>query len=423
MFSVDKRMPLGRPSLRPYMLVGCFALAGMGLAQTTPPASSSNAPAPAKPAEPAKEKPKTSAAQPFAKPEDKAPPAIVYGGNLDVYYGYNFNKPPVINGVSTTGPGARNFDQKNDLISLGLAEFSISRPTTEASPFGFTLKLGYGPTLDLLTSAGDADNKNILQAYGTYAIPSHGKTVTVDIGKFATEVGYEVTEPGLNANFSRSYLFQYFGPYYHAGVRAGIPLSDKLTGNLYVYNGWNNVSFDTNANKALGVGLTFNPDANTSVILNGLTSREPAGLSDQPKTVLEVIGSHNFTSKLAGAVDFNYDFGKGTLVSAPAVPDSNWSAYGVAAYLKYMTSGGSYLAVRGEYIKDKDSFIFGGNGVKRASEITVTYSWQHALFPNSELRFEFRHDDADANGLFMGSGGALNKTKQDTITLSHIFRF
>lgn len=348
-----------------------------------------------------------------------APPAVTYSGALDLYYGYNFNKPKITNGVASTGPGQRNFDYKDNLFSLGLAELSISKATTTTSRFGFTIKLAYGPTEDLLTSSGDVDNKNVLQAYGTYLVPFGTKDITLDAGKFVTEMGYEVIEPGLNANYSRGLLFQYFIPYYHAGVRAAVPLTNTVTGNLYVYNGWNNVSTDSNPNKAYGLGLTYGPNANTSVTFNGLTSREPAGVGDHEKTTLEVIGTQTFTSAFSGALDVNYDFGK-TGVSATS--DSKWSSYGVAGYLKYGFKSGSYVALRGEYAKDKDGFLFGTGTDTHASEVTLTYSWQSALFPNSEVRFEYRHDDSNAN-LFLGNGTGETKTKQDTLTISHILKF
>jgi len=345
---------------------------------------------------------------------------------LDAYYGYNFNRPKIVGGVAVTGPGTRNFDYKDNLFTFGLAELGISKATTDTSRFGFTIKLAYGPTADLLTSPNDADNKNVLQAYGTYLIPAGGKDITVDAGKFVTEMGYEVIEPGLNANYSRGILFQDFIPYYHAGVRAAVPLTPTVTGNLYLYNGWNNVSTDTNSNKAVGLGVTYAPNANTSWTVNGLTSNEPSvttPATSEPKTTLEVIGTQNITSALSAALDFNYDFGKDSVGAATP----SWKAYGIAAYLKYAMKSGSYFAVRGEYANDPSSELLSAPvvpltpGATHSSEVTLTYSWQSALFPNSELRFEYRHDDANG-ALFLSNDGG-GKGKQDTLTISHIMHF
>ena len=96
-------------------------------------------------------------------------PQITWNGAFDVYYEYNFNRPPQGNG---TGPGTRNFDYKSDLFAIGLAELQVARATAPNSRFGFNVKLAFGPTIDLLTSPADNDNKNILQAYGEYLVPA-----------------------------------------------------------------------------------------------------------------------------------------------------------------------------------------------------------------------------------------------------------
>ena len=213
------------------------------------------------------------------------PPSITFNALLDGYYVYNFNKPKNTSGApGSNGPGSRNYDQADNSFSLGLAEIGIAKAVNDASRLGFTVKLAYGPTADAVASSIDQNNKNILQAYGTYLIPAGGKDLTVDAGKFVTHMGYEVIEPELNWNYSRSDLFQYFVPLYHAGVRASYPVSPKFTVNGYVENGWNNVSSDNNVSKAYGFELTYTPSSKYSIILNGLTSSEPDsyGIIDIP---------------------------------------------------------------------------------------------------------------------------------------------
>jgi len=392
------------------MLAG-FGFTGACLAQTPPAAQ-----APATPATPAAPPPS---------------PQIVWNGALDIYYDYNFNRPP---GSDPTGPGTRNFDYKADMFAIGLAELQVSRATAANSRFGWNIKLAYGPTVDLLTSPGDSDNKNILQAYGEYLVPMGSKDVTVDIGKFATFLGQEVIEPSGNWNYSRSLLFQYFIPYYHAGVHASVPLTSTVALTGYLVNGWNDVSFDSNHNLAYGASLVFTPNSNDSLSFNALTSNEPVTLTytggeggagttttqSEPKTVLEGIWTHNFNASLSGAVDLNYDFGTSATAgtTSPAFTTGNWDAFGVAAYLKYAFKSGSYFALRGEYVTDPDGFLMGVGNVN-AQEITATYSLQNPLFKGSELRFELRYDTASQPGLFAGT----SSKNQTTLSVSHIFTF
>jgi hypothetical protein len=351
-------------------------------------------------------------------------------GTGDIYYGYNFNKPAITGSTGITGPGYRNFDYKDDTFALGLAEVSVSRATSDTSRFGFTLKLAYGPTVDLLTSAGDTDNKNLLQAYGTYLIPAGKKDITVDAGKFVTHMGNEVIEASGNWNYSRSYLFQYFIPYYHAGVRAAYPISSTVTGTAYVYNGWNNVSYVTNHNKAYGAELVFAPSPSTTWTFNGLTSNEPAGsittggqdsviAVEQPKTTLEGIWSHALTGALTSVIDLNYDFGKGVIASDTSKPNSGWDAYGVAAYLRYVLKNGNAVSLRGEYARDPQGFL-GGIGDVNLKELTATYSVAHSLYKGGELRLEYRYDSASKAGAFLGTN---NATHQNSLTIAEVLTF
>jgi hypothetical protein len=371
---------------------------------------------------------------PSAAPAAPAtPPAITFSGGVDVYYGYNFNNPK--NGTSsgeggtvttagpgTTGPGKRNFDYKDNLLTLGLAEVNIARAASAASRVGFKIGLAYGPTADLAASPGDSDNKNVLQAYGTYLVPVGAKDLSINAGKFVTFMGYEVIEPWGNWNYSRSALFQAFIPLYHAGVSVAYPLTDKLTGTAYLVNGWNNVSFDTNGNKGLGLSLNFAPSPATSLYFNGLTSNEPAGLEDKEKTTLEFIGSHAFSPAATGVVDVNYDFGKGTLPKDTTKPDTSWNAFGIAGYVHYAFKNTHSVTLRAEYYDDNDGFLTGVDGQK-GQELTLTYSLKSPKLSGAETRLEYRYDHADKDGLFLDKHGNLAKKSQSTISISEILTF
>src|SRR6266478_2067806 len=194
------------------------------------------------------------------KEEDAWYRQINVSGFVDVYYSYNFNRP-----LSMTNQ-LRNFDLDHNQFKLSLAELVIQKAP---SPVGFRIDLDYGPTTDFVHAAeptspnipdangnGRETFKNIQQAYVSWVAPI-GKGLTIDFGKFVTHMGAEVIESKDNWNYSRSFLFAFAIPYYHAGVRASYPVSDKLTVNGYLYNGWNNVT-DNNNQKTFGAEITLN---------------------------------------------------------------------------------------------------------------------------------------------------------------------
>jgi hypothetical protein len=85
----------------------------------------------------------------------------------------------------------------------------------------------------------------------------------LDFGKFYTTAGAEVIEANKNWLYSRSILFNVI-PLVHTGARANLKVSDQLSLQLSLVNGWNNDP-DTNAWKT--VGLTPpSPSARISII-------------------------------------------------------------------------------------------------------------------------------------------------------------
>ncbi len=159
---------------------------------------------------------------------------------MDIYYGYNFNK---------VDPSLRTFDVQHNTFSLSLAEVNFTKGVTADSRVGFRTDLDFGKTADLVAayepeSNGQEIYKHVQQAYVSLLT---GK-VQWDAGKFVTPIGAEVIESQDNWNYTRSVLFGYAIPFYHVGVRATLPASDKVTLNGYLVNGWNNSS-EINGNK------------------------------------------------------------------------------------------------------------------------------------------------------------------------------
>src|SRR5580765_3560179 len=176
---------------------------------------------------------------------------------LDTYYGNNFNNPV----------GRVNLLRTYDVLSN---EFSINQASVifEHAPnlnagrrWGGRLDLQFGQATDTLQ--GNPSNeprpqiyRNIFQAYGTYVVPV-GKGITVDFGKWGSSLGIEGNYTKDQMNYSRAYWFDFL-PFYHMGVRASIPLSDRFAVNYWVVNGTNHVEA-TNGFKDQLFGFTAKP--------------------------------------------------------------------------------------------------------------------------------------------------------------------
>lgn len=360
------------------------------------------------------------AEEPAAAPAAPAPPFNI-SGFVDTYYSYNFNRPKsMTNGVGT------NFDFNTNTFGLSLAELVVSK---DPAPVGFRMDFDYGPTTDFVhcgvvncPPAGEATYKNIQQAYVTWATPLK---VTLDMGKFVTHMGAEVIESKDNWNYTRSLLFCCAIPYYHAGVRANLPLGDMLFVNGYVLNGWNDV-IETNAMKTYGAQIGITPIKQLPIVLNWIGPEEVVGVYNN-KQVYDAIVSFNPTDALSFMV--NYDYGSQKDQTVPSGKTLKYS--GVALYARWKVDPYA-LAIRYEMVNDKDNLMFGGtndvnlNGNK-ISEITVT--GEHTISKSLLTRLEYRMDKSNdkiyevKDSFTNPSTTHAPKDSQSRVVLSAVYMF
>ena len=260
------------------------------------------------------------------------PPRIDVTGFVDVYYLYNFNK---------VDPALRSFDVQHNAFSLSLAEIAFAKGVTTDSRLGFRIDLDFGKTADIVASYepegadGKEIYKHIQQAYLSVLA---GSKLQLDAGKFVTPLGAEVIESQDNWNYSRSVLFGYAIPFYHLGVRATLPVSDKLSLAGYLVNGWNNSSEIHGDFPVVGLTATLKPSSKLTWIANYMGGQETEG--GDTRHIFDTTLTLGVGSKLS--LQANYDYGK--------EGDTTW--WGVAAYAKLQAKPSWALVARYEYLDD-----------------------------------------------------------------------
>lgn len=347
------------------------------------------------------------------KLEDKMISVDIHGF-VDTYYSYNFNKPDSnLNGLS-------NFDFRHNDFSLSLAELVISKSTSESVPVGFRIDLDFGETTDFVhcgpafscpSGHPEAPYKNIQQAYVTWATPIG---LTFDMGKFVTHMGFEVIESKDNWNYTRSLLFCCAIPYYHSGVRANYAISDLFFVNGYVYNGWNDV-VETNGMKTYGAQIGITPIKMLPIVLNWI-GPETVDTVYEKRNVFDAIATLNLSDTLSFAV--NYDYGTQKSLAAGTAGDTQTYS-GIAGYAR-AAMGNNAVAVRYEYVSDKDNVMFAtAAGGAKVQEVTVT--GETKVGGNLLLRLEYRHDMADKD--IFEKEGATVTDKQDRVVAGIVYSF
>jgi hypothetical protein len=322
------------------------------------------------------------------------PPKIEVGGYVDTYYAYNSNK---------VDPLLRSFDVQHNAFSLSAAEVNFAKAPTAESRVGFRTDLFFGKAADLTAAFEPASDgkeiyKHLQQAYVSLLT---GK-VQWDVGKFVTPIGAEVIESQDNWNYTRSILFGYAIPFYHLGVRATVPVSDKVTLAGFLVNGWNNAS-EVNGGKTVAASLTFKPSSTVTLVVNDMVGKEAEGLDT--RNIFDTTLTLALGPKLS--VMGNFDYGTEGPVS--------W--WGLAAYAKYQATPEWALVGRYEYTDDTD----GGFMTIGTKAQTFTVTSDHVIAGALRARLEYRIDKTDGE-FFEKSDGSLTDTQQ-TFTVGLVYSF
>ncbi|MBK8012339.1 MAG: porin [Deltaproteobacteria bacterium] len=168
----------------------------------------------------------------------------------DTYFFWDFNQPKNPQFVYNQNPlhtfaVARGF-------ALNQAGLNVVYP---AQPVGVTLSLRFGPGSERYggnSPVGTVSLEMLKQAFATWA-PT--EALKIDVGRFDTIYGAEVTESFLNLNYTRGVVW-FNQPATHTGVRLGYALSEELSATFLLVNGWNNV-LDNNDMKSFGAQVAY----------------------------------------------------------------------------------------------------------------------------------------------------------------------
>lgn len=336
------------------------------------------------------------------------------GALISARYTYSFQRP------KDDRIADRVLDKKDNTFAIDTAALFISRDR-EGEGFGFHLAFDffdgakYTASRQGYQTKGDnydgTDEFEVREAYLTYDVPFHD--ITVKAGKFTTLLGYEVlkTPTNINHNVSHSLLFGFAIPFTHTGILANIPLTDIVSVDVGVVNGWDNVA-DNNAGKTLLAGLGIYPVDEFSLYASGTFGPEQDDNHDSNRGVL----SMNAVYRPAPGLSLVWDGVYGNESSLPDASGSRSAAdwYGMALYA-IGDVGDFSITLRGEVLYDqiapgvRDNFGPGASGDRvTVWEISPAVAYQF----NSHLtaRIEYRHDEA-SDRIFLqrrGNDGGWN---------------
>jgi hypothetical protein len=256
----------------------------------------------------------------------------------------------------------------------------------------------------------------------------------MDVGKFASSLGYEGNYSKDQFNYSRSYWYEFL-PFYHMGARLNYKLNDVVAANYWLVNGTQQTEpFNGFKDQFFGLVLTptktiawnlnyylgqEHPD--TGFFLNGgapPNSPTLQGVPFQPipnaaDGLLHIFDSYiswQATPKLTLVGEGDYVVERLFKESAPS------HVSGGAGYVKYQFTSKIDLAARGEYLSDRGG-LFSGK-TEALKEVTLTYGYK--LASGFLVQTEFRRDFSNQPVFFTDTLGIFSK-HQNTATIGLIW--
>lgn len=352
--------------------------------------------------------------------EPSTPSPARLGAWAESFYQWNFNDPS--NGITNF----RGFDNRHNTFALTNV---VVDAQWDADVLGrVTLQFGLTPSTYYLSepikpgtsSTAPSSSelwKYVQQAWAGYKVPI-GRGLSITGGVYLSPIGPEGMAVRDNWNWSRSNLF--FGlPFYHSGIRASLPLTDRWTVVAAVLNGWNDV-IDNNAQKSVLVqGLYTVPDSLAlGVLYFGGVERPTGSPEGKPwRNLFDAYATWLATPRLALLAHANLGFEDNAF-------GTSWWAAGILAARVQLASW-LFVVARGDAFFEETptgaTTIFWP--VSWVSSGTLTFDVRPR--DNVSIRLEYRHDAAEGDIYFAGNvtGDGLttpfvpNASHQNTLTL------
>lgn len=215
-------------------------------------------------------------------------PKLTFGGFVDTYYAWDFDRPHTFDRAYTTQP-ARH-DEFN--VNLAFVEAKVSGPRYRgrlALQWGTSVQANYINEPKIGTVSGPSVSQFLQEAVVGYQL---GPSLWVDGGVFLSHLGFETWISRDNLTYTRSMVAD-FSPYYEAGVKLTWAASSKVNATFVVVNGWQNISVE-NTPPAGGVRLDYSPTPKLTLTYdNYIGNAAPDSLPVQMRFYHDVVAQYN----------------------------------------------------------------------------------------------------------------------------------
>jgi hypothetical protein len=333
---------------------------------------------------------------------------VTFGGFVDGYYAYDFNRPATIDRAYTTQAARHNeFNVNLAYVEAALAGSRLRGRV--AAQFGTSVQANYAAEPAVGTLSGPDVSRFIQEAFVGYQVAS---TLWLDGGVFFSPFGSENWISRDNWTYTRS-LIADNSPYYEAGVKATWQTTSSLSAQLHLINGWQNIS-ETNGDKALGVRIDYALSPKVALAYDGFLGNErPDSVPRRTRLWHEGIATLGLTDALRLRGTFDY----GTQQRTTGEGAAAWRGWALIA--RDQLSPTFAVAARVEGYSDPEQIIVttGQSSGLRASgwSLNVDVSPQARMLWRTEGRWMSGRDP-----LWPARAGATGLARRDPLLVSSL---
>jgi putative OmpL-like beta-barrel porin-2 len=324
-------------------------------------------------------------------------PPWQYGAFADLGYLLDFNHPA--NRIFRS----RGTTWHVDHVHLDMAGAYVRKNTSEVSRWGTELAVQGGKDAAVFGLSATAPNiggyrwlRHLGPANLSYLAPV-GKGVTLQGGIFGSLIGYDSLYAKDNFTYTRPWGAD-FTPYLMMGVNASYPFSDKITGALFLINGYWHLA-NANSVPSSGGQIAFKPNARWTLKQTALAGPHQTNTSFEFWRVLADSIVEHKGDRVTVALDLMYSTeridipnGRRALMMAAQLP-AHWSV-----------NKRWSVTFRPELFWDRDGRWTLAKQTIKAVTTTLEYRIQRQF--DTILRLEHRYDDSRGpeGGFFRGAG-------------------
>jgi hypothetical protein len=297
------------------------------------------------------------------------------------------------NGDTIVGRLYDRFQNQFMLNAFALVLDKPYDPTKFSAGFHTELLLGQNATLIKSPGLDLGPQADLPHLYVTLNVPTaSGNGLQFKVGRIPTLMGLEVIETTANPNWSEGNQFVYVENFTATGLSIETKFNNYVDAQFRVINGWDLVR-DNNAHKSLMGRVGLYPDTLSSIGIVGFVGPEEPNDNLHKRSGVEALLWRKFGN---AQVWVQGDWGKEQANGALPTPtqDATWSAYG--GWLTYDLSATVGLALRGDYVNDKNGARTSGvlgyptNIGQKIGSATATLNVK--AWPNTMVRPELRYD-------------------------------